>query len=509
MKRILFVAAFFISLLSQAQSFQKTYDAAYADMMVYKNRLYLLNYDSALKYCVVKKDLNGNILWSKKYSFSAAGGGNYFFTANAGKISVANTGGSGAFLSLDTLNGAISADYAYSPCPPNPQNKSDKLIALDNGLVVKLACNPSTFQQTLYTTNAITGNTISAMSIITPTNIGSIGAARITKAGPNSVILYGRTSVTNLMFFIKITNVVTMANTGMHILKKQLPFDLDPDYGTDVDSVGSTIFALFRNNNTYTYVKTDTSLTSFTAYTRQINNHFVSHIAYKSGALYSAIYNVTGSTTCVPILSSVNDNFTALQTVSYLPIAITGTGAAHNPNRDFKVSASSNHVYFAYRENANLVISKSNNFGVLNCTSTATLPSFANLALVDSLVAPITQTSSLFSMFFSNITIPTYSSSVYSHTTSCISVGLNDLTKQSNEVFSLGQSGSSDYVISSGTHTLKNIKVYDITGSLIINVQDINSSKTKIDLSNYPTGIYILKATGAENQEKVFKVLKL
>jgi predicted GTPase len=88
-------------------------------------------------------------------------------------------------------------------------------------------------------------------------------------------------------------------------------------------------------------------------------------------------------------------------------------------------------------------------------------------------------------------------------------VGLNDLTKQSNEVFSLGQSGSSDYVISSGSHTLKNIKVYDITGSLIINVQDINSSKTKIDLSNYPTGIYILKATSNENLEKIFKILKL
>jgi hypothetical protein len=40
-------------------------------------------------------------------------------------------------------------------------------------------------------------------------------------------------------------------------------------------------------------------------------------------------------------------------------------------------------------------------------------------------------------------------------------------------------------------------------------VQDINSSKTKIDLSNYPTGIYILKATSNENLEKIFKILKL
>lgn len=270
-------------------------------MMIYKDRLYMLTADSTFKYCVVKKDLNGNILWSKKYNFSKLGGGNYFFTANAGKISVTHTGGSGAFLSIDTLNGAISTDYVFNPCPPNPQNNSDKLVALNNGFVVKLGCNPMTLQQTLYTTNAITGNTIAAMSITTPTNIGAIGAARITKAGPNSVILYGRTSLTNLMFFIKITNPVTMANTGIHILKKQLPFDLDPDYGTDVDSVGSTIFALYRNNNTYTYVKTDTSLSSFTAYSRQINNNFVSHVAYKSGTLYSGVYNVTSSTTQPPV----------------------------------------------------------------------------------------------------------------------------------------------------------------------------------------------------------------
>jgi hypothetical protein len=506
MKRILFVAAFFISLLSQAQSFQKTYSATYADAKIYNNRLYVLINDSGAKHCVVKKDLNGNILWSKKYSFTSGGTG-LFLTANAGKISITNTGGGSTFISIDTLNGAISSDYVFFPCPPNPQNKSDKLVALNNGIAVKLGCNPMNLQTTVYTTNAITGNTIAAMSIITPTNVGAVAAARITKSGPNSIILYGKTGP-NLLFFIKITNPVTMANTGIHILKKQLPSDLDPDFGTDVDSTGSTIFALFRNNNTYTYIKTDTSLSNFTAYTRPINNSFVSHIAYKSGTLYSGVYNVTSSTTCVPILSSVNDNFTPIQTVSYPPISITGTGTATYPRRDFKVSANSSHVYFTYHENNNLTISKSSNYGALNCTSTTTLPSFANLALVDSLVTTIT---TLFSEFvnYANITIPTYSSSVYSHTTSCISVGLNDLTKQSNEVFSLGQSGSSDYVISSGAHTLKNIKVYDITGSLIINVQDINSSKTKIDLSNYPTGIYILKATSNENLEKIFKILKL
>lgn len=207
-------------------------------------------------------------------------------------------------------------------------------------------------------------------------------------------------------------------------------------------------------------------------------------------------------------MSSVNDNFTPLQTVSYPPITITGTGTATYPRRDFKVSANSSDVYFVYRENAYSIISKSNNFGVLNCTNTTTLPSFANLALVDSLVAPITQT--VFSFFvYSNITIPTYSSSVYSNTLSCISVGLNGLNKQAKEVFTLGQLGSSDYLVSSGITTLKTVKVFDITGNLIINMQDINSSKIKIDLSNYANGIYILKATSTENLEKVFKVLKL
>ena len=507
MKQLLFIAVFFISLLSQAQSFQKTYSATYADAKIYSNRLYVLINDSGVKHCVVKKDLNGNILWSKKYSFPSAGTG-LFLTANAGKISITHTGGgSTPFISIDTLNGAISSDYIFFPCPPNQQNKSDKLVALNNGIAVKIGCNPMNLQTTVYTTNAITGNTIAAMSIITPTNVGAVAAARITKSGPNSIILYGRTG-TNLLFFIKITNPVTMANTGIHILKKQLPSDLDPDFGTDVDSTGSTIFALFRNNNTYTYIKTDTSLSNFTAYTRPINNSFVSHIAYKSGTLYSGVYNVTSSTTCVPILSSVNDNFTPIQTVSYPPISITGTGTATYPRRDFKVSVNSSHVYFTYHENNKLTISKSSNSGALNCTSTTTLPSFANLALVDSLVTTIT---TLFSEFvsYTNITIPTYSSSAYSHTTSCISVGLNDVISQPKELFTLGQLNSSDYLVSSDITTLKTVKIFDITGNLILNVQDINSSKTRINLSNYPNGIYILKATSNENLEKIFKVLKL
>ena len=89
MKRILFVATFFISLLSQSQSFQKTYSATYVDAKIYNNRLYVLINDSGAKHCVVKKDLNGNILWSKKYSFPSAGTG-LFLTANAGKISITN-----------------------------------------------------------------------------------------------------------------------------------------------------------------------------------------------------------------------------------------------------------------------------------------------------------------------------------------------------------------------------------------------------------------------------------
>ncbi|MDP3556477.1 MAG: T9SS type A sorting domain-containing protein [Bacteroidota bacterium] len=508
MKHFLFSILFFSFLFSFGQSFQKSYAATYTDATIYKNRLYVLVRDSGAKHCVVKKDLEGNIIWSKKFGFTTVGGG-LFLTANAGKISITHTGGSTTpFISIDTLNGSISTQYAFFPCPPNPQNKSDRVIALNNGVVVKLGCNPMTLQQTIYTTNSITGSTIAAMSITTPTNIGSIGAARIAKSGPNSVILYGRMSSTNLMFFVKITNPVTMANTGIHILKKQLPFDLDPDFGTDVDTVGSTIFALFRNNNTYTYVKTDTSLSSFTSFTRPINNNFVSHVAYKNGALYSGVYNVTSSITCVPILSSVNNNFTTVQTVSYPPIPITNTGTATYPNRDFKVSCSGGNVYFAYHNSNNLTISKSNNFGSLNCTGTTTLPSFSTLLLVDSLVSSITATISSF-VSYANTSIQSYSSSVYSHTISCISVGVADFVKHAEEVFTVGQLSSSDYLISATSSTIKALQVFDIAGNLILNLDNINSNKTKINLSNYSNGIYILKATSSEKSEKVFKLLKL
>jgi hypothetical protein len=88
-------------------------------------------------------------------------------------------------------------------------------------------------------------------------------------------------------------------------------------------------------------------------------------------------------------------------------------------------------------------------------------------------------------------------------------VGLNDVISQPKELFTLGQLNSSDYLVSSDITTLKTVKIFDITGNLILNVQDINSSKTRINLSNYPNGIYILKATSNENLEKIFKVLKL
>lgn len=50
-------------------------------------------------------------------------------------------------------------------------------------------------------------------------------------------------------------------------------------------------------------------------------------------------------------------------------------------------------------------------------------------------------------------------------------------------------------------------EVYDLVGKKII-TQKVNNATTKIDLSNYLTGIYLLKITNNENKTKIIKLLK-
>jgi hypothetical protein len=508
MKKSLLLLLLLTTLISVSQSFQKVYEPnTFTDVLTYKGRLYVLENNVTDGYFIVKKDLTGNVIWSNKYAGPGLAG-LLFFSASNGRINIGQTGGSAtAFFSIDTLNGQPSNDYSFNHCPPNPQNRSDKLISFDNGLTVKLGCNPSTLKQTIYTTNAITGNTLAAVSVNSITGVGNILQARITKAGKNSILLYGITSVTNLMFCMKITDPVTLANTGVHILKKQLPSDLELDFGTDIDSSGNVIFLLFRSNSQYTYIKTDSTLSSFNSYSRPISNNFVSHIAYKNNTLYSAIYKPNSSTKAFPILSSVNSNFVPIQNVLY-PLATVGsTGSATYPNRNFKIANTNSDVYFTYSD-SNLVIVKSNNYGMLNCTNTTTLPAFTNLELGDSLNVGISTTVSPF-MFYANITVTTTPLSPYTFTTNCLTTGSIDLLGSKVERMSLVQYSFSEYVISSTFSLIDDVVVYDINGRLVQAIKNVSAEQLKVDLSSQPNGVYLLRAKDVYGHEKAFKIIKL
>jgi hypothetical protein len=507
MKKSLLLLSLLSTFISLSQSFQKVYEPnSFTDVLIYKSRLYVLESNVSDGYFIVKKDLAGNVIWSNKYAGPGVFG-QLFFSSSNGKINIGQTGGSTtAFFTIDTLTGQPSNDYSFFPCPPNPQNKSDKLISLENGLTVKLGCNPNTLKQTIYTTNAITGNTLAAVSINSITGVGNIMQARITKIGKNSILLYGITSVNNLMFCMKITDPVTLANTGMRVLKKQLPSDLEVDFGTDIDSSGNVIFLLYRSNSQYTYIKTDSTLSSFNSYSRPIDNNFVSHIAYKNNTLYSAIYKPNSSTKAFPILSSVNSNFVSIQNVLYPLATVGGTGSATYPNRSFKIANTNSDVYFTYSD-SNLVIVKSNNYGMLNCTNTTTLPAFTNLVLGDSLSVGISTTVSPF-VFYTNITVTTTPLSPYTFTTNCLTTGSNDFLGSKIGSMSLVQCSFSEYVINSTHSLIDGVIIYDINGRLVKAIKDVSAEQLKIDLSSQPNGIYLLRAKDVNGHEKAFKIVK-
>ena len=58
-------------------------------------------------------------------------------------------------------------------------------------------------------------------------------------------------------------------------------------------------------------------------------------------------------------------------------------------------------------------------------------------------------------------------------------------------------------------NTSESIKVeaWDVLGKLILS-SDLEAGSNKIDISNHAAGIYIFKATSANGESKIYKVIK-
>ena len=179
-KLLLSLGLCFIAFIASSQSYKRTYSlTGFTDFVVYGNRVYILNEDSTNSFNVTKSDMLGNVIWTNRY-IGTSMASNKLISANGGRILLNSTGGSNTpFITIDTVSGNVVNSFIYFPCPPNPQTKSDRVVTLDNGITVKLGCDPISSKTTIYTINSITGATVSAKSIsnFTGTNL------KITKLG--------------------------------------------------------------------------------------------------------------------------------------------------------------------------------------------------------------------------------------------------------------------------------------------------------------------------------------
>ena len=92
-------------------------------------------------------------------------------------------------------------------------------------------------------------------------------------------------------------------------------------------------------------------------------------------------------------------------------------------------------------------------------------------------------------------------------TSSCITVStLGTESFAFNSKLSVYPNPSSD-VFSINSDTRGNLVVYDLIGK-IIKSENINLGITKLDLSKYPSGIYLMKVTNDSNQTKTMKLIK-
>jgi hypothetical protein len=454
---------------------------------------------------VTKTDLQGNVIWTNRY-FANNLAANKLISGNGGRLLLNSTGSSNTpFISIDTLNGNLVNAFVFYPCPPNPQNKSDRVVALDNGITVKLGCDPGTLKATLYMINSVTGATVSAKSI----NNSPVGSCKITKLGPNSILLYGVGAGGTLMF-IKISDPVNITNGSFKVLKKQLPPELAPDFGTNVDPATGNVFVLysdFYGDSIHTIIKTDSSLSSFNSYTRPKVPYMISDIKYSNNTLYTAVYKTVSTNMANPMIISYNNVLNPLQIVEH-PVTSVPMANINYPNRAFKIGSINSDVYFGFNDGVT-VMTRSQNHGVLNCTTTGIVPAFNALQLQDSIIVPVTFTNTSF-FTYSSYTVTKSPRAATNGSISCLSpTALQQIKGEFFEEIELFRVEQGVHAIKSHNAELKSYKLYDIKGSVIEENNMLTSTEHILNLSEKGNGMYFLHIKDKAGHEKVFKITSL
>lgn len=473
----------------------------------YGNRLYVVDHDSSGLIFLHKLDLGGNVVWSKRFAIQSnlpgsmpalqvdAFGGHVFLINESGQSM-----GRQHIIKIDTTSGNIADTTGFDPCAPaNLRSKNKSHVILDNGLIVTYACKGGTGRACLFVTNSTTGELISAREFIEPSAIGVFYDTRITKLSGNSVLLYGRAS-NGLYYFSKITDPITLANDGLHILKQNTFLgSLFAESATEYIPGSDKMYMLFRNNTTNLIIETDTALSEFKGHRFVNNNFMMSNMLHKNNKLYVGAYtmNVIGGTGDYQVsvfnqslIHQQTNRFTAVpfNTVQTIPFRALNLTSDQNQNIYMafdarSVSTSSNNNQFhLYKLNAS---------AQSTCSSLSTItPSFAVTNLQDSLVATLSNTAGVIPSKLS-YTITQQNSNLNS-SLNCIISSSSPKQLEKNQIRIYPNPAGNEVVIESVNEN-STVNIYTITGKLVFKGIS-KSGSLKIDTEKLENGVYIVKS---------------
>jgi len=102
---------------------------------------------------------------------------------------------------------------------------------------------------------------------------------------------------------------------------------------------------------------------------------------------------------------------------------------------------------------------------------------------------------------FSNEIIGTLTISLES-----VVLGIDDLTTNQTVLF---PNPASDKVTISNASNLEMVTIYNVLGTQVMQLKNINSNSTQVDLANLPSGVYLVKVQNDTNNEGVRRLVKL
>lgn len=475
-----------------------------SEITCYQNRLYVTDNDSTGLIFLHKLDVGGNILWSKRYTIQSNLPGSmpaFQLDAFGGHVFLINESGQSMgrqhIIKIDTTSGAIVDTTGYDPCaPPNFRSKNKSHVIMDNGYIVTYACKGGTGRACLFVTNSSTGELISANEFIDPSVIGVLYETRITKLTENSILLYGRAS-NGLYYFSKITDPVTLANTGLHVLKKNTFLGgFTPESATEYNPGSSKIYMLFRNTTTNLIIESDTTLSEFKAHRFVNSNFMMSNMLHKNNKVYVGAYtmNVTAGTGDYQI-AVFNQSLIHQQTNRFSATPFNTLQVI--PYRALNLAADANqNIYMAFDARSVATSSNNNQFHLLKlnasaqstCSTLSSItPSFAVANLQDSLVATLSYTTGI---------IPSKLSYTISQQNSNLNGSINciisNLPKHKITHVKVYPNPAINKLSIEMDEEDASLFIYSITGKLLF-TKKIQDKTTKIDIENLENGIYLIQ----------------